>query len=288
MPAAMPVVATSARARHRGDEDHRPDGQRPSDRPVARDLDEVVEIQQQRPDRDRDRRQHPVGVPGGDDDHRQDERRDELDHGGERDGPLDPLALRALRPGRGAGRDPDGVGEHARSRRRRTPRSGRLQRGRRWTRLPRTSQKAANAAWISPPTRLTRLDHAAVGLRSAALVAVRLGPRPARCLPASWSLAACSARRRSPRLAPFADPRAAWRSATAEPRGCRARSLTQSRQTISRNHAYDLAAMAESGASSPTMPEPSSASLTTPACACATSPRRSASPSAAPSASSPT
>src|ERR1700728_2094580 len=38
-------------------------------------------------------------------------------------------------------------------------------------RLARTSQKAAKAAWMNPPMRRTRLDHAAAGVRSGALMA---------------------------------------------------------------------------------------------------------------------
>ena len=122
-PAAMPVVATSAVPDSTATRITGPTVSAHPDGPVARDVDEPVEVQQQRPDRDRDRRQNPVGVPGGDHDDRQDERGDELDHGRERDGSLDPPALRTPRPRRGAGRDPCRIGEARRSRPRRTPRS---------------------------------------------------------------------------------------------------------------------------------------------------------------------
>src|SRR5262245_48947649 len=52
-------------SRKRRNEYHWSDDQRPSDRPVPGDLDQVVEVEQQRPDRDRDRREHPVAVTGG-------------------------------------------------------------------------------------------------------------------------------------------------------------------------------------------------------------------------------
>ncbi len=66
---------------------------------VAGDMDQVVEIQQQRPDRDHDGRQHPVGVAKRDDDHGQHEGGNQLDDRGESHRPLDPPGLRAGRAG---------------------------------------------------------------------------------------------------------------------------------------------------------------------------------------------
>ena len=73
----------------------------------------MVKPQQQRSDRDRDRRQHPVRMTGSADDHRQDDRRGELDHRRDRDRPLDPLPLRTLRPRRRAAVARDRVDKYA-------------------------------------------------------------------------------------------------------------------------------------------------------------------------------
>jgi len=62
-------------------------------------MDQVVEPEQQGPDRDHDGRQDPVGVASRDDRDGQHERRDELDDGGDGYGPLDAPGSRAGRPG---------------------------------------------------------------------------------------------------------------------------------------------------------------------------------------------
>src|SRR5580692_2396872 len=71
------------RARHGGDENDWPGGQRPSNDAVAADMDQVVEPEQQRPDCDHDGRQDPVGAASSDDDDGQHERCDQFDDGGE-------------------------------------------------------------------------------------------------------------------------------------------------------------------------------------------------------------
>ena len=73
----------------------------------------MVEPQQQRSDRDRDRRQHPVGMTGGADNDGQNDRRSKLKDRRDRDISLDPLPLRALRPRGDACRGPDRVDKHS-------------------------------------------------------------------------------------------------------------------------------------------------------------------------------
>ena len=112
-PAAIPVVATSGVPDITATRITGPTIKSPSDRPVARNLDSAVEPQQQRSDRDRDRRQHPVRVTSGDHDDWQRKRRDELNYRGHGYRPLDPPCFLTIRPGSRTSRSSDRVEKHA-------------------------------------------------------------------------------------------------------------------------------------------------------------------------------
>ncbi len=110
-PAASPVVAARAVPDMVATRTERTDGEGPAHGAVAGDVHEMVEPEQQRPDGDGDGRQHPVAVPGDDDDDGQDEGGHQLDDRGGGNGPLDAFGFGAGRPAARPGGDPDAVGQ---------------------------------------------------------------------------------------------------------------------------------------------------------------------------------